>query len=240
MGVDIMLNLAVCDDERIVLQEFEQHVEKFKEETNQNIKTTLFQSGEDLVEKYHGEFDVIFLDIQMGGMNGIQIAREIREMDEKVVIVFLTSIMKYVLEGYKVNAKNYLMKPLSYQRFKIEMEQLVSKWKRDKEFILVKNDSGKYIIYLNQIIYIETFERNTLIHREQDEIICYKTMKEHEDSLKDNHFYRVHSSYIVNLSYISEVVNNEIKLITGDYVLLSKNRKKSFMDAWLKFLGDEV
>lgn len=235
-----MVTIAVCDDDVDILQELNSYVKKFRKEIDQNIRLFLFHNGEELLRHYLHEFDIIILDIQMGRMNGVQIAKEIREIDEMVDIIFLTSNTKYVLQGYAVNAKNYLIKPLSYSRFREEMHQLVSKWKKDNEYMLIKNDMGRFKVYLNQIMFIETYERNTMIHRERDRLISYKTMKEHEEFLKNSNFFRSHSSYIVNLSFVSNAVDNEIKLISEDTVLLSKHRKKEFTEEWLRYLGDEI
>ncbi len=160
-------------------------------------------------------------------------------MDEKVGIIFLTTLTQYGLEGYKYQAADYIIKPLKYARLKAEMDQWLKKHRKDDSpAVVIINDFGKYKVMLKSLRYIETFNRNLLLHTEQEYIICYKSMKEMERDLQDKGFVRCHTSYIVNLFYIKGVNKLEIELITGEKISISQPKRKVFMEKLTEYWGD--
>lgn len=174
-----MLHIAICDDEKEFVTYLTELVNRYAAETGEEIKVSAFYDGMELTTHYDTTIDLIFLDIQMKMVNGLRTAERIRQMDEKVGIIFLTTLTQCALEGYKYQAANYIIKPMKYARMKAEIEQ----WRRrsrklDSPAIVVANDSGKYKIFLNTLQYVETFNRNLLLHTEQENIICYRSMKE--------------------------------------------------------------
>ena len=193
----------------------------------------------ELIEKYDTTIDLIFLDIQMRLMNGLRAAGRIRQVDEKVSIIFLTTLTQYGLEGYKYQAANYIIKPMKYVRLKAEMDQWLRKHRKDDTpSIVISNDTGKYKVFLKSLRYVETFNRNLLLHTEQENIICYKSMKEMEQELRGKGFTRCHTSYIVNLFYVKGVNKLEISLITGETIPISQPKRKNFMETLTEYWGD--
>ncbi|MBD7910632.1 MULTISPECIES: LytTR family DNA-binding domain-containing protein [Clostridium] len=112
-------------------------------------------------------------------------------------------------------------------------------WKHGEPYIVDKTDKGIYKIYLEDIIYIETYKRNTLIHTKKENILSYKTMKYHLKIL-NNSFYRCHESYIVNFKYISKIIKLDITLKNNEILPLSKNRKIGFLEALLNFYRSQL
>ncbi len=115
---------------------------------------------------------------------------------------------------------------------------LKKRQKNDSPFIVVANDSGKYKVFLKSLRYIETFNRNLLLHTQQENIICYKSMKEMERELSDKGFSRCHTSYLVNLFFVQGVKNLEVKLITGEAIPVSQPKRKLFMEQLAEYWGD--
>lgn len=234
-----MYNIAICDDEVSFVTELEGQIKRYIEETGTELRITVFKDGMELVENYQIEMDLIFLDIQMKDMDGLQAAKRIREMDSKVSIIFLTSLVNYVLEGYKYQASNYIIKPMKYVRLKAELDKWLSQYKQnEKDYIIVTNDSGKYKVFLNTLHYIETYQRNVLLHTDEQEIISYKKMKEFETELKDTHFVRCHASYLVNLYFVKRVEKLEIELTTGESIPISQPKRKMVMENLADYWGD--
>ena len=181
----------------------------------------------------------IFLDIQMRLVNGLRAAGRIRQMDEKVGIIFLTTLTQYGLEGYKYQATNYIIKPIKYVRLKAEMDQWLKKHRKDDSpAMVITNDTGRYKVFLKSLRYVETFNRNLLLHTEQENMICYKRMKEMEQALQGEGFIRCHTSYIVNLFYVKGVNKLELELITGEIIPISQPRRKEFMERLADYWGD--
>lgn len=236
-----MTHIAICDDERDFVTHLTGLLEQYAAETGGEIKITPYYDGIELIEKYDTTIDLIFLDIQMRLVDGLRAAERIRQMDEKVSIIFLTTLTQYGLEGYKYQAANYIIKPMKYVRLKAEMNQWMKKHRSDDSpSIAVSNDSGKYKVFLKSLRYAETFNRNLLLHTEQENIVCYKSMKELEQLLDGRSFIRCHTSYIVNLFYVKGVNKLEIELVTGEIIPISQPRRKLFMEKLAEYWGDFI
>ncbi|MFG6366938.1 MAG: LytTR family DNA-binding domain-containing protein [Lachnospiraceae bacterium] len=234
-----MLHIAICDDEKDFVIYLTELIYQYAAETGEEMKVSTFYDGMELIEGYDTTIDLIFLDIQMKLVNGLRTAERIRQMDEKVGIIFLTTLTQCALEGYKYQATNYIIKPMKYVRLKAEMDD----WrkhnrKNDSPAIVVANDSGKYKIFLNTLRYVETFNRNLLVHTEQENIICYRSMKELEQELAEHGFVRCHTSYIVNLFFVKGVNKLEITLVTGEIIPISQPKRKQFMEQLAEYWGN--
>lgn len=234
-----MLHIAICDDEKDFVTYLTELVNRYAAEMGEEIKVSAFYDGMELTTHYDTTIDLIFLDIQMKMVDGLRTAERIRQMDEKVGIIFLTTLTQCALEGYKYQAANYIIKPMKYARMKAEIEQ----WRRrsrklDSPAIVVANDSGKYKIFLNTLQYVETFNRNLLLHTEQENIICYRSMKELEQELAPHGFVRCHTSYIVNLFFVKGVKKLEITLVTGETIPISQPKRRQFMEQLAEYWGD--
>ena len=235
-----MLHIAICDDEKGFVQYLTDLLNRYSKETGQDIKITPYYDGIELIEKYDTTIDLIFLDIRMKLVNGLHAAERIRQRDERVGIIFLTTLTQYGLEGYKYQADDYIIKPIKYARLKDEMSLFLKKHRHNTSpFIIISNDKGKYRITLKDIRYIETSNRNLLVHA-QDDIICYKTMREMEKSLSNQGFCRCHSSYLVNMLYIKRIKKLEIVLTTGEIIPISQPRRKSFIECVTDYWGDHL
>lgn len=234
-----MLHIAICDDEQRFVDHLTGLIRQYAAETSEEIKVTPYYDGLELIEKYNPTVDLIFLDIQMKIINGLRTAERVRQRDEKVGIIFLTTLTQYGLEGYKYHAANYIIKPIKYVRLRDELNQFLARSRLDDSpSLVVKNDSGRYKIFLKNLRYIETFNRNLLFHTEQENILCYKSMKEIEQELKGQGFARSHSSYLVNLFYVKGARKLEIRLITGEVLPISQPKRKQFIEELTEYWGN--
>lgn len=235
-----MIAIAVCDDSEVVVSSLSGLIEHYAKETNQDIKIYKYGSGLQLLDKYTGNYDILFLDIKMPHMDGLETAKSIRKRDGSVSIIFLTSMVQYALEGYKVEALNYIVKPISYKRLKIELDAWFQKRVQEKPSLLIKNNEGSFRIPLQEMIYIETSNRNVLIHTKDKNLICYKKLKDLEIELGCHGFSRSHSAYIVNLAYIESIEQMDAKLITGEVVPISQTKKKAFTQSIAQYYGERI
>lgn len=234
-----MINIALCDDEECFVSELKNLLYRYAKETETKIRVTVFRDGMELTEHYDLNFDLIFLDIQMEKMDGLETAGRVRQMDGKVGIIFLTTHMKYGLQGYQYQAVDYIVKPIGYARLKAEMDQWIERQLREESpSIAIANETGNYRIILKTLRYVETFSRCLLFHTENENITCRSSMKEMEARLQQDGFVRCHTSYIVNLNYVKGVKKLEIELITGELLPLSQPKRKEFMKALATYWGD--
>ncbi|MDC7288773.1 LytTR family DNA-binding domain-containing protein [Blautia schinkii] len=234
-----MLHVAICDDETVFVSYLTELLEQYAAETSESIKITAYYDGLELIEKYDPTIDLIFLDIQMKLVDGLHAAGRIREMDNSVGIIFLTTLSQYGLEGYKYQATDYIIKPIKYVRLKSELDKFLLRHRKEEApSLAIANDSGRYRVLLKELLYIETFNRNLLFHTQKENIVCYKSMKEVEKLLQDKGFARCHSGYIVNLFYIKGVRKLEIELLTGELIPISQPKRKEFMEKLTEYWGN--
>lgn len=118
-----MIHIAIVEDEEKYRKQLREYIEQYCEKSGKQIQTSFFQDGEDIIENYTADFDLIFMDIQMRFMDGMTAAREIRKLDKKVILMFITSIATYAIEGYEVDALDYILKPLSYNMFEQKLNR---------------------------------------------------------------------------------------------------------------------
>lgn len=236
-----MYNIGICDDEQDFARELEEMIRQYARESGTEIRTTLFLNGRELIEGNRLTLDLIFLDIQMDVMNGLEAAKRIRARDGKVGIIFLTSLTRYALAGYEYQAVNYIIKPITYARLKRELDRWLESYRReDKKYILVNNEDGCHRVDLSTLHYLETYNRNVKLHTDSGDIISYKKMKELEAELKEAHFIRCHSGYLVNLFYVKRVGKLEITLTDGEVIPISQPKRKAVMKELADYWGDRL
>ena len=212
--------IGVCEDNSLHINLVKGYIDDFFNEFN-NYEVLEFVSGEDLLSNYPNNIDLLFLDIQMNGLNGMDVARRIREFDNNVEIIFTTSVLDYVCEGYEVNAYRYMLKPIEYNIFKNNM----GKWK------LIK-------IKFDDILYIETSKRQLIIHTTNGYEIIKMSMRKLEKILNKD-FFRCHNSFIVNLEKINKIDVSDI-YINNATIPISKYRRKQLKARLIEVLGDKL
>lgn len=227
------MNIAICDDEEIICLQIKEFVEKQKI----GCTISIFKSGEELLE--NGDvFDVIFLDIQMDGINGIDTAKKIREKNKAVILIFVTAIKEYVFEAFDVSAFHYLLKPVSEDKFREIFKNAVleaSDKKQQNKAIFIKTRKKSITLSQNQILYIESHAKKVEIHTFDDAIEVYSSMKELERELAPS-FYRCHRGYLVNMAYIAEYETNSIRLTNGEAIYLAKDKYREFVKTYMRYL----
>lgn len=237
------MKIAICDDDSFFIDQLSKYLKKYGHDMQEALDIYAFKSGRKLLEYMRSapDTDLIFLDILLDKFhkeNGVAVAKEIRKFNSKVVIVFISSVDTYAIDGYDVNAAGYLLKPVEYTAFEIKMNRWIRAIKdRDNEFFYDVTDKGKILFEYQDIIYIETYERNTMLHTKSGDYISYRKMKIHEQILPEQYFSRCHASYIVNLSYIKGVKGLLIVLKDGMELPVSKMRKKEFLDHFFEYIS---
>ena len=233
IGVNEMktLNVILCDDDADSIERMRAHVIQLCRDFGAEANIICCSDGDMLLDKYQADTDILFLDVEMPLLDGIQAAEQIRAKDERVVIVFMSRFERYAIKGYYAGAWRYLLKPVDWDTFRKELEIPVNKILFGKtQTLSFKNDLGVYAIPLDKILYLEVnSKKNVDIHTDNDCFECYRTMENLQSQLPAETFFRCHKSFIVNLDYISSIENETITLLNGSKILLSRRRKQEFM-----------
>ena len=232
-----MLNIAICDDEKYICDFLQKSTIDCLAKTELDGSITVFNDGSHLVEHYragHPPFDLIFLDITMRECDGMTAAKIIRSLDSKVMIVFVTSSAEYVFSGYEVRAFRYILKPELLHGFaRVFNECLDELTKSGEERFTFQRSSETVGIPLSAIMYFESDKRIINIKTTTEDYSFYGKLDDIEQQLKKHDFVRCHQSFLVNAKKISAVKQNELSLITGETLPVSKRRAKETNEAFL-------
>jgi DNA-binding LytR/AlgR family response regulator len=226
--------IALVEDEREYQENMIRLFHQYEKETKNTILIRTFSDGIDILDDYQACFDVILLDIRMKFQDGMTTARKIRKKDENVILVFVTSLAQYAIEGYEVSAMDFLVKPVSYPQLSRLMQRVTQRLEhkgKNKE-ILVKDGGGKRKINLRQLCYVEVENHNLIFHTTEGDFRQRgMTMSALETELKPFSFVRANQSYLVNLHYVDEI-RGDVVLVGTEQLYLSRGRKKEFMQAF--------
>jgi len=223
------MRIAVCDDEELFRIEFKSVLDKVLINAEYDIDT--FSGGSSLYEAFlKNSFDLVFLDIEMPGIDGITLAKRLRAVSENVQIVFLTSHIEYALEGYEVNALRYLVKPVDMNKLSEVLKYIQDK-KNNSRQIMIKQEGEDIVIDISDIIYMESMDKNVRIVTSKSEYITRYNISDYEEELKNSGFLRIHRGYLISLSKVKKIVKNDV-IMDGDISLpVSRSNIKTLKDA---------
>lgn len=223
------MRIAVCDDEELFRIEFKSVLDKVLINAEYDIDT--FSGGSSLYEAFlKNPFDLVFLDIEMPGIDGITLAKRLRAVSENVQIVFLTSHIEYALEGYEVNALRYLVKPVDMNKLSEVLKYIQDK-KNNSRQIIIKQEGEDIVIDISDIIYMESMDKNVRIVTSKSEYITRYNISDYEEELKNSGFLRIHRGYLISLSKVKKIVKNDV-VMDGDISLpVSRSNIKTLKDA---------
>ncbi len=234
------MKIAIVDDIDLYRENLARCLQNCCAEHSIDVEIDCYSDGIEILDKKDIVYDVIYLDIKMNFVDGMEAAREIRERDNEVIIVFCTNYIKYAIDGYSVNATDFLIKPVSDFAFNEHFKKLLSKLKiNDVPFLLIKTKLGIKKVRCDKIIYLESEGHYIKLVTKTEEIIFLDTLKNIESQLDSKKFFRCNSCYIVNLKYVKEILENYV--VVEDYKLkVSRPRKKDFLEALTNFIGDDI
>ncbi len=214
---------AVCDDCITDAEYMISLLGKWAEKSGNVVKTESFPSAEAFLFHYGEErdFHMLLLDIEMGGRNGVDLAREVRRDNEAVQIVFITGFPDFMAEGYEVSALHYLMKPVSQEKLFAVLDRAAANLRRQEKRLMVVHDRQTDLVSLDQIFYLEAQRQYVDIHT-RDGVYRMKTsLREMEASL-DRRFFKCQRSFLVNLSHVVQIRTNCVVLKNGEEVPISR------------------
>ena len=231
------MKIAVCDDDRAARE----HIISLINEQTEGAEIAAFASGEELL-KSREEFDVVFLDMEMGETSGMDIARHIRQQEEKsgarCIIIFVTGYEKYMNDAFDVSAFHYLLKPVNEEKFcavlQRALKELSAAEERTNRYILLKSSRTQQRVYLKDICYIESANKKVIIHTAAGTLESYGKMEELEQ-MTGSSFYRCHRCYLVNMEKIASYSAAAIRLVSGDTLILAQKKYAEFVRRYMKY-----
>lgn len=231
------MRIAICDDENAFTQKLLRYIDDKYRSLDLLINT--FDCGEDLLSYYrkgNPHYDIILLDIEMKGLNGLETAKFLRQFDPNVIIIFVTSHEELACNGYEVSAFRFITKPINGAKL-IEAIEAAKAQKQMNKTISVKTIDGEFSLRLGDVQYFEAQNQQTAIYTDKGKYIHRFGIGEYEKNLKLEGFYLIHRSYLVNLKYVKGFAKQEVFLEQGIKLPLSRLRYKDFSDTFHRFIS---
>lgn len=226
-----MINIAVCDDERIITDDISGKIKAFRN----NCSVDSFNSARELLKSWKS-YDIIFLDIEMPQMNGMEAAKLIRKQNKNTYIIFLTSHTECMVEAFKVRAYRFLVKPVSEEDLYESVAQAELEL-MEADRVMVRNDDRTVMINTDDIVCIEAFGDGSLIYTSESVKESNKSLKYWSEYLPCEYFYRVHKTYLAAFRYVETIEGSYIKLrnVKQD-IPVSRRNQSSFRKAFFEYV----
>lgn len=230
------MRVAIVDDEQEVRDQLTQYIRQFSEDSGVELETIPFSSGDAILQNYAMNYDIIIFDIDMPGRNGMDTAREIRKTDQNVTIIFMTNIAQYAINGYEVDAVDYIIKPIGYYDFSMKFHRTVSKaMQRVDHIIKIDTADGIYRVRMAAILYAEVQSHYLYFHTRKN---VYKSRGNIQDAMNElapYGFVQTHRSYIVNLKYVDRIKSSEI-VVAGESIPVGRSYKDDVRQRYMQYV----
>ena len=233
-----MMRIAIVEDEMGYRKTLREFAMRFSAETNTALEISEFVNGIQLTQNYKAVYDVIFLDIQLPLMDGLEAARRIRQCDQEVILIFVTNMAQYALRGYEVNAHDFVVKPIVYPAFEQKMKKVARILaSRPSKYMMLPLGGSIMKIPTSDVYYIETANHRLYCHTVDGvRPMSSGTLTALENQLASEHFSRCNSCFLVNLRHVTSIDKDSV--VVGDSILkISRPRKKAFLKELTAFIG---
>ena len=229
--------LAICDDRKDHSDLLLKYVKKWKNTSDTSLVIDVFCSSEELLfhEEDTGAYDIYLLDIEMSGINGVELAKRIRNRSKEAQIIFVTGYGDYISDGYDVEALNYLMKPINEPKLFQVLDKAVEKIGKNCHRLVIDTSDGVAFVPFYDICYIEVRSNYITVHADSD-YTCKTTLKSIEDKL-DDRFFRLGRSYIINLSHLRKSTKTEVQLSDGALIPIPRGYYDVLHRAFINHFG---
>ncbi len=236
-----MINVAVCDDEKCMSEKIEKLTKDFFGKKNTDISVVAYSSGEELLNG-NERIDILFLDIGMRGMDGIETARMLRVHGYNGFLIFITVLKEMVFRSFEVQPFDYLVKPVQEEHFEKTMERLFlsmqDRLSPEKVNLLVQKGCESNILSFQDIICCEIIDRKVYLYLVSGEVIDYYERIENLEKKLDGRFFRCHRSYLINLNHLKSYRNNTAYMADGKEIPVSRLRSKEFSKVILQYMRE--
>ena len=231
------MKIAILEDEPQAAKTLSGYIEKFFAARGENVNLRIYNDAFTLLEEYRSDMDVLFMDIQMNLMNGMEAATRIRRQDPRVLIVFVTNLAQYAVNGYEVAAFDFMVKPVTYFDFRMKFDRVINCLNsRKKREVWVASRQGKRLVSEKRLKYVEIMRHTLVYHTLDGNVTGTGTLKSVTEIFSSPSFALCNQCYFVNLAFVTEI-NGNFVYVDGDALAISAPKKKEFLRALNTFLA---
>ncbi len=231
------MNVIIVDDDRSAREDLKKCLGYYSEKYSYDFSVREFEDGDTFLVKYEPGCDVVFMDIEMPGTDGLETARQLRRMDRQVVIVFVTNIAQYAINGYEVEALDYIVKPVDRYAFSMKMQRVVARAVQNRDGLVpVSGSGGTVMVKTGSVMFVEANGHYTVYHTAEGDYTEYITIKGAAAKLGKPQFAWIGRSCFVNMKYI-DAVNGDFVSIGKSRLLISRMQKKEFLERFTDYMA---
>lgn len=234
------ISVAIVEDDASAVQALEHCLSQFGQKGGYTFSLSRFGSADSFLRDYQPRYDIIFMDIKMPGMDGMSAAEQLRQIDPVTMLIFVTSMVQYAVQGYDVNAFDFIVKPVNPTAFQMKMKRAVRALRLNRGSELVLNVGGvTRVLASSAIQYIEVMDHDLTYHTEQEAFSVRGKLSSVEQKLPAESFFRCSVSYLINLRYVTQFTGEQV-CVAGQWLRVSRAKKKELASAVAAYLGQGV
>ena len=229
--------IALVEDSPAEAELLQGYFQRYRADNAVNIEVKWFAEGEKFLLDYQPVYDLVLMDINLPALNGMDTATRLRRLDSSVALIFVTSLARYAIRGYEVDAMDFLLKPVSYPVFCARIQRALRKCRQEQpQSVLINIPNGVYRIASSRVKYVEVADHSLIYHTTEGKLTTYGKLKDVEEKLDKTQFIRC---YLVNLAFVRAIHGNTL-VVDEDTLQISRPKRNAVMAALNDYLGESV
>ena len=228
------MRIAICDDEAPIRNQFRERIGRYFMENNMTCEICEFAQGSKF-EEVNDRFDLVFMDCRLENEDGVEVIRRVRQVNTRLLVIFLTVYSEYAVEAIRLDTFRYLIKPVPEEQLREALDSFVRLYQSTRK-IIVPTANETYYLDADDVIYLESDGRNTTVRTVTGQYRSNKRISDYYAEINNSHFFRTHRSYILNMKYVSSIEKKTVVLRNGEKVICSAQNYEEFLKNYMSYL----